>query len=124
MYVLDTNTVIYYQKRDERVVPILREILVDPAIAVYVSTLTEVELFSFPKLSEEESEIIDGILQAVSLIPLNSQIARIAGHVRATYNLKLADSVIAATTLFTGSTLLTRNTKDFQKIPQFNLRPI
>jgi predicted nucleic acid-binding protein len=124
VYTLDTNTIIYYQKRDPHVVPILREILGDPTASVYVSTITEAELFSFPNLSDEEKEIIDLILQTVSLIPPISQIARIAGNIRATYRLKLADSFIAATTFFTGSTLLTRNVKDFKRLPGLLLQAI
>ncbi len=124
MYTLDTNTIIYNQKRDPHVVPILREILGDPTASVYVSTITEAELFSFPNLSDEEKEIIDLILQTVSLIPPISQIARIAGNIRATYRLKLADSFIAATTFFTGSTLLTRNVKDFKRLPGLLLQAI
>jgi hypothetical protein len=124
VYTLDTNAIIYYQKRDPRVVPVLREILGDPTTSVYVSTITEAELFSFPNLSDEEKEIIDNILQTVSLIPPISQIARITGDIRATYRLKLADSFIAATAFFTGSTLLTRNVKDFKKISGLRLQAI
>ena len=124
MYTLDTNAIIYYQKRDLRAIPIIREILGNPTSSVYVSTVTEAELFSFPNLSDEDKEILEAILQAVSLIPPNSQIARITGTIRATYRLKLADSFIAATALFTGSTLLTRNVRDFKKIPQLSLQAI
>lgn len=124
MYTLDTNAIIYYQKRDPRAVPVLREILGNPTTSVYVSTITEAELFSYPNLSDEEKEIIEAILQSVALIPPNSQIARITGNLRATYRLKLIDSFIAATALFTGSTLLTRNVRDFKKIPQLSLQAI
>jgi predicted nucleic acid-binding protein len=34
------------------------------------------------------------------------------------------DSTIAATAMFTGSTLLTRNTRDFEKVPQLSLLKI
>jgi predicted nucleic acid-binding protein len=124
VYTLDTNAIIYYQKRDARVVPLLREILGNPDTTVYVSTVTEAELFSFPNLTEEERETLDAILQTVSLIPPISQIARLAGSIRATHRLKLIDSFIAATALFTGSTLLTRNVRDFKKLPQLSLQAI
>ncbi|MGH7964666.1 MAG: type II toxin-antitoxin system VapC family toxin [Candidatus Binatia bacterium] len=117
MYTLDTNAIIYYLKGDVRAVPVLRDVFSHPETPVYVSALTEAELFSFPQLSEEEARLIGALLRTVSLIPLDSQIARIAGMLRRTYRLKLPDSVIAATALFTGSTLLTRNTRDFKKIP-------
>jgi predicted nucleic acid-binding protein len=124
VYTLDTNAIIYYQQRDPRAVPVLRDILGNPTTSVYVSTITEAELFSFPDLSDEDKDILESILQSVSLIPPNSQIARITGNIRATYYLKLADSFIAATALFTGSTLLTRNVRDFFKIPHLSLQAI
>jgi len=124
MYTLDTNTVIYYQKRDARVVPVLRSILLESNTIVYVSTITEAELFSFSQLSPEEVAIINNILQTTARIPVDSQIARAAGRIRGTYHLKLADSLIAATALFTGSTLLTRNVRDFKNVPNLRLQQI
>lgn len=56
-------------------------------------------------------------LQWIAVIPLDSQMARVAGKLRRDHRLKLADSVIAATALFTGSTLVTRNVRDFRRIP-------
>jgi predicted nucleic acid-binding protein len=99
--------IIDYLQNDPNVAPFLQSILDDPTIPVYVSTLTEAELFSHSNLSDEEAH--DTILQSVSLVPLVSNIARAAGRVRGTHRLKLADSIVASTALFTGSTLLTRN---------------
>jgi len=118
VYTLDTNAIIYAVKADERAIPILRDILARPDVPVYVSTITEIELFSFPQLSEEEARLIENFLGRVSLIPVDSQIARIAGTLRGAYRIKLPDSAIAATALFTSSTLLTRNVADFEKVPQ------
>jgi predicted nucleic acid-binding protein len=125
MYTLDTNTIIYYVEQDTHTYPLLEDILRDPSCTIYVSTVTEVELFSFPTLSAEEAQLIEeNVLQTVALMPLDSQIARIAGRIRAAYKLKLPDSVIAATALFTGTTLLTRNHRDFTKIPTLRVGDI
>ena len=123
MYTLDTNAIIYYLKEDEGVVPVIQDIFGRNA-QVYVSTITETELFSFSFLSDEEAVQINDLLRTVSLIPLDSQIARIAGTLRRTYGVKIPDAVIAATALFTGSTLLTRNTRDFKKIPPLSVQRI
>jgi len=48
----------------------------------------------------------------------------IAGPLRRQYNIKTADGIVAATALFTGTTLITRNIRDFQKIPNLLLRKI
>jgi predicted nucleic acid-binding protein len=124
MYTLDTNAIIYYMENDATVAPLVQAILDDPTIPVYVSTITEAELFSHATLSTEEIKIIDDILQAVSLVPPVSKIARAAGRIRGTYVLKLADSLIATTALYTSSTLLTRNVDDFKKIPHLSLQEI
>ncbi len=124
MYTLDTNAIIYYLQDDPRAVPILQGILDDPAIPVYISAVTEAELFSFPSLTDDEAQRIENILRTVFVIPLDSQIARAAANIRRTYRVKLPDSVVAATALFTGSTLLTRNAQDFKKILTLRLQAI
>jgi predicted nucleic acid-binding protein len=78
--------------------------------------LTELELFADPNLSTEEESLIEELLATISVIPVDSRIARLAALVRRDYRLKVPDSVIAATALFTGSKLLTRNHRDFRKV--------
>jgi predicted nucleic acid-binding protein len=124
VYTLDTNAIIYYLENDPAVAPLLQSLLDDPTIPVYVSTITEAELFSHSDLSDEEVQAIDTILQSVSLVPPVSTIARAAGRIRGTYRLKLADSFIATTALFTGSALLTRNVRDFKRVPSLKLQAI
>lgn len=121
MYTLDTNAIIYYLKGDEDSVRILNEIFSEN-LPLYVSALTETELFSFSRLTPRDVERIEGLIRTVAVIPVDSRIARIAGLLRRKYRLAIADSVIAATALFTGTTLLTRNIRDFKKIPNLLLR--
>ena len=123
MYLLDTNAVIYYVKEESGVVSTIEDIYTKN-IPVYLSVITEAELFAFPQLSDDEAERIENFLRTVSIIPMDSQIARLTGTIRKTYQLKIADSVIAATALFTNAQLLTRNVGDFKKIPELNLKEI
>jgi len=123
MHTLDTNAIIYYFKDDPKVVSVLRHALVQNT-PLYISTITEVELFGFPDLSPQESQTIDKLLKTIAIIPLDSRIARTAGLIRRAYQVKTADSVIAATALFTASTLLTRNVRDFKQIPNLNIQEI
>jgi len=83
---------------------------------LYISTITELELFSFSDLSIDEEFKINRLLQTVAILPLSSRIARTAGHLRSIHRMGVADSAIAATALFTGSVLLTRNTRDFKRV--------
>jgi predicted nucleic acid-binding protein len=91
---------------------------------LYISAITEIELFGFPSLSDQEVEQIEGLLRTVAVIPVDSRIARTAGLIRRTYRVNIADSVIAATALFTGTTLLTHHLRDFRKIPNLSVRQI
>lgn len=115
MYTFDTNVIIYYLKGDLGAVSLVRDIL-ERNVSIYVSVITEIELFGFSGLNVEEARQIEAILNTVSVISLDSRIARLAGFLRRQYRLKIADSVIAATALFTGTALVTRNVRDFQKV--------
>ena len=123
MYTLDTNTIIYYLKDDPDAVAVLTDIFSQDT-PLYISAVTEIELFGFPMLSDQEAEQIEALLRTVAVIPVDSRIARTAGLIRRTYRVNIADSVIAATALFTGTTLLTRNIRDFRKIPNLSVRQI
>lgn len=123
MYTLDTNAIIYFLKDEISVVSLLKGIFLQN-VPLYISAITEIELYGFPKLTDTEAEQIEEILRTVAVIPVDSRIARIAGQIRRFYKLNIADSTIAATAMFTGTTLLTRNTYDFKKIPNISLHKI
>src|SRR3990167_3356968 len=122
-FTFDTNAIIYYLKGDKKVSNPIEEILNENP-SIYISTITEVELFGFPKITDIEAYQIEKILETVSIIPLDSKIARMAARIRQLYKLKTADSVIAATALFTSSILVTRNVKDFLKVTDLQVKLI
>jgi toxin FitB len=121
VYVLDTNAIIYYTDDEPAAVATL-EPLFAANHPMYISTLTELELFSHAALTEEEAIRLEAFLEAVHILPLTSQIARIAGDLRRAHaGLKAFDSGIAATALFTHSQLITRNIRDFNDIDGLSL---
>jgi predicted nucleic acid-binding protein len=124
VYVLDTNAIIYYTDDEPAAVAAL-EPLFSANHPIYISTLTELELFSHASLTDEEEIRLEAFLEAVHILPLTSQIARIAGDLRRAHAaLKAFDSGIAATALFTHSQLITRNRRDFQDIDGLSLLSI
>ena len=123
MPTLDTNAVVYFLKKDASAESVLKGLL-EKAVVLYVPTVVELELFSLPTLTVQEALETDVFLGTVILVPLNSELARLAGELRRQYRLKTPDSIVAATALFTRSTLLTRNVRDFKKILDLSLQLI
>jgi predicted nucleic acid-binding protein len=80
VYTLDTNTIIYYLDRDQAVVTLLDRLFENVDATFYVSTVTELELYSYPDLSEEEEAGIKRLLTDMFVVPLDSRMARYAGY--------------------------------------------
>ena len=121
---LDTNAIIYYTDDEPAAAAALEPLFLEDH-PIYISTLTEIELFSHASMTEEEEIRLEAFLEAVQILPLTSQIARIAGDLRRSHaGLKAFDSGIAATALFTHSQLITRNVRDFQDIDGLSLMAI
>jgi predicted nucleic acid-binding protein len=121
VYTLDTNAIIYYLNGDRAVMQALEE-MIDQGAPRYVSTITVLELFSRRGLTETEKDDIERLLATTFVIPLDIDLAREAGDLRSRYGLKTPDSAIAITALRTRSTLLTRNVRDFRRIPTLNIQ--
>ena len=123
MYTLDTNVIIYYLSGLPEAVR-----FIDGLIAgdnpILISVYTEVELFSYPRLTSVEADRIEAILNTVTIIPLGSNIARRAAYCSRMFLTNTGDSIIAATALDTKTTLATRNVKDFKNIPNLTLQRI
>ncbi|GIW66545.1 MAG: motility twitching protein PilT [Candidatus Parcubacteria bacterium] len=123
MYLLDTNIIIYYLKGDPLVVNYLNNLLIKNYL-FYISVISETELFSFEKLTKEEEDEIKKVLETLYILPIDSQIARLAGFLKRSFKIGLADSLIGATALIYKLNLITRNVRDFKKIPGLSITSI
>lgn len=121
-FTLDTNALIYYAKDEPAVVRRLEELIQGDLL--YISAVTEIELFSRQNLPQNEAIRIETALREVFVIALDSHLARSAASLRREYGMDLPDSAIAATSLLTGSTLLTRNIRDFKRVPGLSIEKI
>ena len=124
MYTLDTNAIIYYLDRDPAVVVLLDRLFDNVDATFYVSTVTELELYSYPDLNDDEEAAITRLLTDMFVVPLDSRLARYAGYLRRLYRLKTPDSAIAATAMLTKTTLLTRNVDDFRQIDDLKIQEL
>lgn len=113
MYLLDTNAVIDFcnAKLPSNAKKLLSEI--DPAISV----ITRIELFASNKIPDEEKRVLEGFIGISTVYDnINEAIVSRAISIRQQHNIKLPDSIIAATALAYNRILISRNTNDFQGV--------
>jgi predicted nucleic acid-binding protein len=81
--------------------------------------MTRAELFA-GRGSEED--LVERLLAPFVEIPLEREIAEQAGRLRRTTGIGLADAVIAAGAQARNLAVLTRNRRDFDRVPSLRLR--
>ena len=87
------------------------------------SAITEAELISGQDCSNFSSrEKVLHLLAMYNKISVGNPIAQRAGDFRREYNVPLDDSIIAASAVQIGATLVTRNLKDFSKIKDLKIK--
>ena len=92
---------------------------------MYVSTITELELFSYSALTDDDAEKIEDLLASSVVVPVDSRVARAAATLRQERpGLRTPDSAIAAMALLTHTIFLTRNVRDFDGIPGLRIQEI
>lgn len=123
MRVLDTNILIYFLGADPDVSRRL-DTWRDAHETFAVSTLVQVELLSLPRLTPKEIERIDGLLATMTMVPVDTSVARLAAEFRRRYRVKLADAVVAATAFLQEAPLVTRNAKDFSRVKEIEVETI
>jgi len=110
-FLIDSNIVIYSYSEEYIY---LRKLFIDATAAL--SEITRVEVMGFAGLSKDEEKYLIEVFSYTKIIVPNQEIFDKAIDVRKKYNLKLGDSIIAATALTHGLKLYTRNLKDFERV--------
>ena len=114
-YLIDTNIAIEYigDTLPEKALYFLDSIFDSQ---FYISVINKIELLGFSSITKEEELKFTELINAAEIIELNENIVTSTINIRKTYKTKLPDAIIAASALFNNLTLITRNTKDFNKI--------
>lgn len=110
---LDTNILIYLLSGESSLVDILFE------NNCYISFITELELLSFYK-SSQDNEKIQPLLEDLTIIDINSIIKMNVVEIRKKNKLKLPDSIIAATSKYLNIPLLTADLA-FEKLNEIDV---
>lgn len=122
-YSLDTNVVIYYIAGEPRtlakLIPIMQgdDTIILPSIVI-------TELWSGKQTPSADIDAIENFIATLWILPLDVQIAKSAGVLRRNHKRSIGDSVIAATALATRSILLTRNVRDFKRVPGLEIEVV
>jgi predicted nucleic acid-binding protein len=111
---IDTNICIYLLDGDL----VLTEMLQDQN--VYVSIVTEIELYAYHGNSADSLKILSSFLESVSIININEGVKINTVEIRKSKKLKLPDCIIAASALSYGLPFLTAD-KAFSRVEAIDL---
>jgi len=113
-FLLDTNAVLYVLNGDETLADFLFE------KELYLSIISEMELLSYKNITEEEKRSIKHFLNEFVIINIDERVKQNAIEIKKATNLKLPDSIIAATSLSLKLPLITSD-KSFKHVGKLNL---
>jgi len=116
-FLIDTNVVIDYIGE---LLPEEALVLIDELIDgdFYISVINQIELLGFSGITQLEELKFQEFIDASDTISLTDDVVNKTIQLRKKHKIKLPDAIIAATALVSGLTLLTRNTKDFERIEE------
>lgn len=117
MYILDSNIIIYSALPEYSY---LRPLLKDPAGCV--SIFSKLEVLGYHRLDTASKRYFESVFYSLTILPVNSEIMEVSISLRQQRKLSAGDAIIAATALRYDVELLTRNTDDFEWIPELTLR--
>ncbi len=82
----------------------------------YISVINKIELLGFAGITVNEELKFQELINAANVLDLDGDIVNSTIEIRKQRKTKLPDAIIAATALVNKLTIITRNTKDFDKI--------
>lgn len=111
---IDTNIVLYLISGDNTVANFLND------KTVYLSFITELELFGFKELNDDEKNSINSFLADTTIIDINSSIKNLVIELRKSSKIKLPDAIIAASAQFLNMPLMTADAQ-ISKLKEVNV---
>lgn len=115
---IDSNIVILASKLQN--VELLSKLKQDES-NIKVSRITKIEVLGYPQLNQVQKKFLENFFNAITVLPVNENVAEMAILVRQKRPVSIADALIAATAIVFELKLLTENTKDYRGIQKLGL---
>ncbi len=91
---VDTNILIYLLEGEQEIIEMLN------GKELVISIINELELLSFPNLTEDQENTIRNLLSDCQIVNINNEIKELAVVLRRENSIKLADAIIAASAYY------------------------
>jgi predicted nucleic acid-binding protein len=113
-YLIDSNAVIYYLsgKLPESGMKFMNQVINE---VPNISVITQIEVLGY-KTTPEASALLNNFVKDSVVIGLSNEIVEQTIEIRKNNKIKVPDSIIASSALAENMILISRNTKDFNKI--------
>jgi predicted nucleic acid-binding protein len=108
--ILDSNILIGYLNGDAGIISALQTWRESGAV-LFISSISVVEVLSLSSLTRDDVTTMENFLGDFIVVPVDMQIARIAGALRRAYRFSVPDATIAATAAANNLPLVTRDKK-------------
>lgn len=122
---LDSSVIVDFLRVKNKESTLFKKIL-ETIDNLYLSILGHTELFAGKSIWERPKarEDLEAILSEIEILPIDEDMSRNAGEIRAKYNTPIIDAIIAATATKHKLKLATLNIKDFNKIKGLKIAKI
>lgn len=87
----------------------------------HISVISKLEVLGFPNITQAEKAYFQRLFTFMKILPIDEAIIDEAINLRQLRKMSLGDSIIAATAIIYQCQILTRNTRDFQWIPNLSV---
>lgn len=109
-YLIDSNIIIYSCLPEYK---FISDFVIENLPSV--SLISKIEVLGYSKISTKDFTKVERLFYILETVGLTEDVIDKTIQLRKKYNLKLGDSIIAASAIVHSCTLCTRNVKDFKK---------
>jgi predicted nucleic acid-binding protein len=115
-YLLDTNIILDYMSNmlPEKANKLVTQIIDNE---INISVINKIELLGFSKVEQ----VIIEFVSCSNIYPINDAVVNKTIELRRLNKIKLPDALIAASAIINKMVLISRNTKDFKNIHEFEI---